>query len=186
MKNLNIRAFLLISVASFVPDVTNIILDMATNSIIVPYHLRQSLIVLYEVPWWKGIVFGLSFATAVTLVTRNIIRNGINEVAGMAMICPLLMFVLPILLGFAAPVFKAFPIGPFADLLLPFLYAFFISIVAGVGMHLQLKIEHFLCAGLVGATISALNFIPNLPFSPDRFWYFGVGTFIGWFVSRIA
>ncbi len=186
MKNINTRALVLIALASFVPDLINILLDLSINSIIVPYHLRQSLRVIYEVPWWKGAVFGLFFSTAVAFVTRNIIRNGVNEVVGMAFICPLLMLILPILLGFAAPVFKAFPIGPFAGLLLPFLYAFFISVVAGVGMHLRMRTEHFICTGLVGAIISASSFIPNLPFSLDRFWYLGVGSFIGWFVSRIA
>ena len=186
MKNLNLGTILIIAVASAIPDLAFLALKYASQNMVLHYSIRDWVKFALSYRYWSGLLFGVFYASTLSVVLRERARIGFNEIVGMGLVCPLVQIILPIAFGFAGPMLSGIFLGPYTDILFSFTYALLIALIVRSGLQVELGGGEIFTVGFVGALIVAANHLPKLPFYPEAAWYCLIGTSIGIFASRMS
>jgi hypothetical protein len=182
-RNFRFGAWFIVILGSLVPNLIGKLLVLVNARHDLPYQLKPYLEMLNQLPW-AGLVFGLTFSLACCIVLSKTTRIGFNEWFGMMLLCPLVQYVVPLIVTVCTIFLKGVEFPFF--LLVDFLYALLLATLAQGILYIELGGGVIFFTAVVGAAVSAVSLIKNLPIYPGEYWYLFVGGFMGIFVAKQA
>lgn len=182
-RSFSAKAWFIIIVGSAVPHLVGKFLAVIGDWRGLPYQFKSYLDILPQYPW-PGLVFGLAFSIACAIAMSKRAEIGFNEWFGMMLLCPLVQYAAPIVVT-ALSVFlqgKEFPLFIASD----FLYALILATLTHGILQMELGGGVIFLTAVIGALVSSVSLVKNLPFYPSEVWYVCVGGFMGFFIARKA
>lgn len=182
MKDFKMSAFLLVACLSSLADFTTLLCVQLKKH--VPFGWKHWIDTAAALPL-PGFVFGLFFGIACWISLRKSVKGPkMNEVFAMALICPLVEYLVPKIVGFAGVYlgYLGIPGLPVVYFIHGLLFA---TLARGV-LFVELSSVGVFLTSVMGSAVAATMMIEKLPYYPSNNWYLIVGGIMGIWVAKQA
>jgi hypothetical protein len=182
-KNFSVGAWFIVILGSLVPNLLGKLLALISARHDLPYQVKPYLEILNQLPW-PGLVFGLTFSLACCIALSHKTQIGFNEWFAMMLLCPLAQYLVPLVVSVLAVFLKGVEFPLF--IVMDFLYALLLAVLIQGLLYIELGGGVIFFTAVVGASVSAVSLVKELPIYPAEYWYVFVGGFLGIFVAKQA
>lgn len=187
MRRFSLSAFLLVALASVVPDLALMFIAELKKNMALSYQIREWLKYSSMVPV-GGLLFGIFFGSA-CLLSQSKQKFSLNAIIAVSLLFAFLEIGIPYIVTLTIPLLKHASINPV--LVVKAAYAFFVALVvrASDGLNLNFGFMPVVIAAVLSLSIAWAPLLTRAGFPAavamlPSFWHLIMGTYFAIFAAR--